>query len=102
MKLKCEKCGSEVDEEDSYELGNEQVCEDCYFDSAVPYGPCDPVAQSSTDKFLETFGEVKSEELLEEQRKVYEFIKERGKVTSMEILQKFGMRRASLHRYLSC
>ncbi|MGP8329769.1 MAG: hypothetical protein ACT6FF_05580 [Methanosarcinaceae archaeon] len=96
MKLKCEKCGSEVDEEDSYELENEQVCEDCYFDSAMPQHPCDPVAQSSTDKFLETFGKVKPEELLEEQRKVYEFIKERGKVTSMEILQKFGMRQGEL------
>jgi transcription initiation factor IIE alpha subunit len=96
MKLKCEKCGTEVDEEDSYKLGNEQVCEDCYFDSAMPQNPCDPVAQSSTDKFQEVFGEVKPEQLLEEQRKVYEFIKEREKVTSMEILQKFSMRQGEL------
>jgi len=100
MKLKCEKCGSEVNEEDSYELGNEQVCEDCYIDSAKPQHPCDPVAQSSTDKFLETFGEVKLEELLEEQRKVYEFIKERGNVTPMEILQKFDMRQGELTQIL--
>ena len=96
MKLKCEKCGTEVDEEDSYKLGNEKVCEDCYFDSAMPQNPCNPVAQSSTDKFLEAFGEVKPEQLLEEQRKVYEFIKEREKVTSMEILQKFSMRQGEL------
>ena len=96
MKLKCEKCGTEVDEEDSYKLGNEKVCEDCYFDSAMPQNPCNPVAQSSTDKFLEAFGEVKPEQLLEEQRKVYEFIREREKVTSMEILQKFSMRQGEL------
>ena len=96
MKLKCEKCGTEVDEEDSYKLGNEKVCEDCYFDSAMSQQTCDPVAQSSVEKFLETFGDVKPEELLEEQRKVYEFIKEKGKVTSVEILQKFGMRQGEL------
>lgn len=96
MKLKCEKCGAEVEDGDSYVLKDERVCEDCYIDSAMPQHPCDPVAQSSTDKFLETFGEVKPEELLEEQRRVYEFIKENGKVTSMEILQKFGMRQGEL------
>ncbi len=96
MRLKCERCGVEVDEEDSYELRNERVCEDCYFDSAMPQHPCDPVAQSGVDKFSETFGEVKPEELLEEQRKVYEFIKEKGKVTPIEIMQKFGMRQGEL------
>jgi len=96
MRLKCVRCGVEVDEEDSYELRNERVCEDCYFDSAMPQHPCDPVAQSGVDKFSETFGEVKSEELLEEQRKVYEFIKEKGKVTPIEIIQKFGMRQGEL------
>jgi len=96
MKIKCEKCGAEVDEEDSYELRDERVCEDCYFDSAMPQHPCDPVAQSGVDKFSEAFGGVKPEELLEEQRKVYEYIKEKGKVTSMEVLQKFGMRQGEL------
>ena len=96
MKIKCERCGAEVEEEDSYMLRDERVCEDCYFDSAMPQHPCDPVAQSGVDKFSEAFGEVKPEELLEEQRKVYEFIKEKGKVTSMEVLQKFGMRQGEL------
>nr|CBH38917.1 conserved hypothetical protein [uncultured archaeon] len=96
MRLKCERCGAEVEEEDSYELRNERVCEDCYFDTKMPQHACDPIAQSGVDKFSETFGEVKPEELLEEQRKVYEFIKEKGKVTSMEVLQKFGMRQGEL------
>ncbi len=96
MKLKCERCGAEVDEEDSYEFGNERVCEDCYFDSKMPQHPCDPIAQSDADRFSNVFGVVKPEELLEEQRKVYEFIKEKGKVTPIEIMQKFGMRQGEL------
>jgi transcription initiation factor IIE alpha subunit len=96
MRFACERCGDCVDEEDSYELGNERVCEDCYFDSTMPHGPCDPVAQSGVDKFSEAYGEVKPDELLEAQRAVYEFIKENGKVTSTEVLQKFGMRQGEL------
>ena len=96
MRLKCKRCGAEVEDGDSYVLKDERVCEDCYIDSAMPQNPCDPVAQSGVDKFSETFGEVKPEELLEEQRKVYEFIKEKGKVTSMELLQNFGMRQGDL------
>ena len=102
MRLKCERCGAEVEDEDSYVLRDERVCEDCYFDSAMPQNPCDPISQSAAERFSEVFGEVKPEELLEEQRKVYEFIKEKGNVTPIEIMQKFGMRRASLRRYLSC
>ena len=79
MKLACERCGACVDEEDSYELGNERVCEDCYFDSTMPHGPCDPVSQSGVDKFSEAYGEVKPEDLLETQRDVYEFIGTRQK-----------------------
>ena len=100
MMLRCERCGAEVEDEDSYMLGDERVCEDCYFDSAMPQHPCDPVAQSGVDKFSEAFGEVKPGELLEEQRKVYEFIKEKGKVTSVEVLQKFGIRQGELTQIL--
>ena len=96
MRLKCERCGAEVEDEDSYMLRDERVCEDCYFDSAMPQHPCDPIAQSDAERFSEVFGEVKPEELLEEQRKVYEFIKEKGKVTPIEIMQKFGMRQGEL------
>ncbi|VUT27811.1 MAG: hypothetical protein SYNGOMJ08_00362 [Candidatus Syntrophoarchaeum sp. GoM_oil] len=100
MKLKCARCGANLEEEDSYELRAEKVCEDCLFDSMMPQNPCDPVAQSATNRFSEVFGEVKPEELLEEQRKVYEFIKAKGKVTPMEILQKFGMRQGELTQIL--
>ena len=100
MRLKCERCGACVDEEDSYELGNERICEDCYIDSAMPQHPCDPVAQSGVDKFSEAFGVVKPEELLEAQRKVYEFIQENGKVTPLEMMQEFSMREGDLRQIL--
>jgi len=100
MRLKCERCGACVDEEDSYELGNKRICEDCYMDSAMPQHPCDPVAQSGVNKFSEAFGAVKPEALLEEQRKVYEFIQENGKVTPIEIMQEFSMREGDLRQIL--
>ena len=100
MRLKCERCGDYMAEEDSYELGNERICEDCYIDSAMPQNPCDPVSQSGVDKFSEAFGVVKPEALLEEQRKVYEFIQENGKVTPLEMMQEFSMREGDLRQIL--
>jgi len=96
MKLKCAICGANVEEEDSYELGSEKVCEDCCLDGMMPQNPCNPIAQSATDRFSEAFGGVKPEELLEEQREVYEFVKAKGKVTTAEMLDKFGMRQGDL------
>jgi transcription initiation factor IIE alpha subunit len=51
-------------------------------------------------KFSEAFGKTGPEKLLEEQRKVYEFIKERGKATEEEILNEFGMRPEELRKTL--
>ncbi|MHC1635570.1 MAG: hypothetical protein ACXQTS_02955 [Candidatus Methanospirareceae archaeon] len=42
----------------------------------MPQHPCDPFAQRATERFEEFFGEVKSEDLLEEQRKVYDSIED--------------------------
>ncbi|MDF2955689.1 MAG: hypothetical protein OD815_001305 [Candidatus Alkanophagales archaeon MCA70_species_2] len=96
MRVKCARCGVEVDEEDMYEMSGERVCEDCYFDSMMPQHPCDPFAQRAAERFEEFFGEVKPENLLEEQRKVYELIKERGKATPDEIIKELGIRPGEL------
>jgi len=92
--MKCARCGTEIDEGDFYELGKEKVCEDCFLDAQMPQHPCDPLAQSVADRF----GRISPDELLEEQRKVYEFIRERGKVTPAEILERFGMREGDLRQ----
>ncbi|MHC1596253.1 MAG: hypothetical protein ACXQTO_05325 [Candidatus Syntropharchaeales archaeon] len=92
--MKCARCGTEIDEEDTYELGKEKVCEDCFLDAQTPQHPCDPLAQSVADRF----GRINPDELLEEQREVYEFIKEKGKVTPAEILERFGMREGDLRQ----
>lgn len=55
-----------------------------------------PFAQRAADKFFGTRGKRNPEKLLEEQRKVYEFIKERGKATKEEILNKFRMKPGKL------
>ncbi len=92
--MKCSRCGIGIGKEDAYELEGERVCEDCFLDAQMPQHPCDPLAQSVADRF----GRISPDELLEEQREVYEFIKERGKVTPAEILNRFGMREGDLRQ----
>lgn len=94
--MKCARCGAEIEEKDAYELNGEKVCEDCYFDKMMPQHPCDPFAQSAADRFTRTFGAINPEELLESQKKVYEFLKERGKATPEELINKFGLRPGEL------
>jgi hypothetical protein len=96
MKLRCSKCGVEIEEKDAYDIKGEKVCEDCCLDMQMAQHPCDPFAQKVADTFAETFGSTGPEELLEEQRKVYDFVKERGKATTEEILNKFKMKSGEL------
>ncbi len=90
--MKCARCGAEIDERDAYELGGERVCEDCYFDSMMPQHPCDPFAQSAADKFSRIFGVISPEELLDDQKRVYELLKKRGKASQEELIRELGMR----------
>jgi formylmethanofuran dehydrogenase subunit E len=32
MKVRCSRCGADIEEEDAYEVGTEKICEDCYLD----------------------------------------------------------------------
>ncbi|MDY6853138.1 MAG: hypothetical protein SWO11_00300 [Thermodesulfobacteriota bacterium] len=90
--MKCSRCGTELDEEYPYKIRWERVCEECYIDNSLPKHPCDPIAQMVMENFMETFQRSPMEELSERQRNIYEFIKEKGRVTPEEIAQTFGLR----------
>lgn len=55
MKLRCSRCGAEIEQEDAYDIREGKVCEDCYLDE-----------QMVADRFSETFGSTGPEEVLEE------------------------------------
>ncbi|MFA4911375.1 MAG: hypothetical protein WC649_10090 [Desulfobacteria bacterium] len=94
--MKCERCGSELKEGDIFKIRWEKVCEECYMDNTLPKHPCDPFAQMNASNIMEITKKSPMEELSERQRKIYEFIKEKARVTPMEIAEEFGLRELDL------
>ncbi len=89
--MKCSHCQRDIPEEDSFTHLGETLCEDCYMDVRNPNRTCDPWAVYSATRTRETSGSSEAEGLTSLQKAIYEFVKNRGKVTADEIGQKFSL-----------
>ena len=99
--MKCNRCGCEVPAENSYQHIGETLCEDCYIDIRYPVKACDPWAVYSATRSRESGGLEGTEGLTEQQRKIYEFVKRKGKVTREEILANFNIKEMELQTNLA-
>ncbi|MFH1626378.1 MAG: hypothetical protein ABID54_14655 [Pseudomonadota bacterium] len=94
--MKCERCGTELKEGNIFKIRWEKVCEGCYMDNTLPKHPCDPFGQMNVENLMEITKKSPMEELSERQKKIYEFVKEKGRVTPLEIAKEFGLRELDL------
>jgi len=101
MIVKCNRCGREVPAENSYQHLEGELCEDCYIDIKYPAKACDPWAVYSATRSRESAGLVGNEGLTELQKKIYEFVKAKGKVTREEILANFNIKEMELQTNLA-
>ena len=101
MIVKCNRCGCEVPAENSYQHLGEALCEDCYIDIKYPAKACDPWAVYSATRSRESAGLEGNEGLTELQKKIYEFVKAKGKVTREEILANFNIKEMELQTNLA-
>ena len=101
MIVKCNRCGREVLAENSYQHLGETLCEDCYIDIRYPAKACDPWAVYSATRSRESAGLKGTEGLTEQQKKIYGFVKRKGKVTREEILANFNMKEMELQTNLA-
>lgn len=89
--LRCENCGTEVPEEELLSLEGRSLCEDCYIGANHRIQACDPWAVRAAKVFEKTSGVSAVEALTDQQRAVYEFIKDRGRAKPEEVWAKFGL-----------
>ena len=89
--MKCEKCGTEVKEEESFEFRGMKVCEDCYFDLMNPPRTCDPRASYSAKKEAERQGQDILANLTDDQKKLLDLIRNRGRVQKEEAAGALGV-----------
>jgi len=85
--MKCNRCGREVKEGDSYTHFGETLCEDCYLDMRLDVKGCDPWAVHSATRLRESSGLKGDEGLNELQKAIYELVKSKDKVTREEMME---------------
>lgn len=88
----CDRCKEEIAAgDDSFEHYGKTLCEDCYFGAIQPPRSCDPAAVSSATSTRALLGQSGTQGLTPLQKRIYEFIKEKDKVTREEILAGFEL-----------
>ena len=89
--MECERCGKELKEGDVFKIRREKVCEECYMDNSLPKHQCNPMSQMNMENLVEVLKKSPMEALSERQIKIYEFVKEKGRVTPAEIAKELGL-----------
>ncbi|MEW5932738.1 MAG: helix-turn-helix domain-containing protein [Bacillota bacterium] len=99
--MRCGRCGRPIEEGGSYVWHGQTVCEDCYMDLMNPPKACDPTAVYLATRTRQQFGQSGAEGLTEVQRRVYGYVKERGRVTKEELAEYMGVPAAEVERALA-
>jgi hypothetical protein len=90
-KVKCQICGCETSKENSYTFKGLILCEDCHMEEAHPVVTCDPKAVHSA-KVLSQADKPNAKDSLDDQQKaIYKFVTDKGKVTLQEICAEFNL-----------
>lgn len=97
--MKCSRCGREISQEEAFAYQGKEFCEDCLMEIGLHPKECAPWATYLATK--ERVGMKSTEGLTELEKKVYEFIKDRGKATREEVKQSLNLSEAGLDAQLT-
>ena len=90
-KGKCQICGCEISEEESYTFKGRVLCEDCHMEETHPVQTCDPKAVYSAKVLGQTEKQTGQGNLDYQQQAIYKFVTNKGKVTLEEICAEFNL-----------
>lgn len=89
--MKCSRCSQEIQEDDSYTHRGETLCEDCYFSVKLEVKGCNPWAVHSATRLRESSNLAGAEGLSELQKKIYELVKSKCKMTMQEVMENLDL-----------
>ncbi len=84
--MRCDKCQSEVPDDETYVKAGINLCEDCYIAAMSIPKTCDPGAVSAARASRKLLGQEGSEGLTPLQQKFYDYVKEKGSVLREELI----------------
>jgi hypothetical protein len=98
MYCNCSVCGAEIEKGDSHDHKGKVLCEDCLMDAMGSIKTCDPWAVHAATKDRKNRKLTNSEGLTHIQKKIYEYIKLKGKALPDEAAKALGVDRLELER----
>ena len=99
--MQCQRCQRKILESESLKHHDETLCEDCYIDAVSPAKPCNPWAVYLATRTRESSGLKGMEGLISIQQEVYEFIKNKGQVTAVDIMTIFDIKQSELENIIA-
>ena len=96
--MKCENCGVDLKDGESYLHGGRVLCDDCYMEAAHPVKTCDPFAVSSALSTRKQLGQKGTDGLTPLQTRIIHIIEQRGRVAKEELAALVGVTQADLER----
>ena len=94
--MKCSRCGKSIPKDRSYVHQGKLYCEDCLMDIGLSSRECDPWATYVDKRTKERAGLTGTEGLTEMEKKVYDFVKSKGRVTRKEVMKNLGLSETDL------
>ena len=96
--MNCERCGITLKKNEVNDFQGKVLCEDCCFDLMNPPKACDPLAVSLTLSLRKELGQSGTEGLSELQKRIYNLVVEKGKVSKEELPKLLNISPAELER----
>jgi hypothetical protein len=100
-KTKCQICGCEISDGDSYLFKGKILCEDCHMEETHPVKTCDPKAVYSAKVMGQLDRQSGKDSLDALQKALYKFVTDKGKVTLQEICAEFNLSPVSAQNQLA-
>ena len=99
--MKCDQCGQEISEGDSYTHRDETLCEDCYLDIRLEVKACDPWAVYSATHSRESADFKGTDGLTDLQKEIYALVKSKGRVTREEVIEELNLSEQEMQTQLA-
>lgn len=95
--MKCDRCNSQIQENDVKEYAGRRLCEDCYMDVLSPARPCDPWAVYAA----KSMGGSNAAILTKTQEKILKVLKETNGIELEPLADRVGLGLSELHREIA-